>query len=120
MGDYLKADDGRKGSAFNDVTVKYSHAINTIAVNSAGDFAVLGGYEGAPGEIKSSTDRHRSKKGLFLVNLESPKEPIKTIPQQSKWEVGCVEWNPHPSQAGYVASTVPLLLSFFHDTELMP
>ncbi len=47
-----------------------------------------------------------SKKGLYIVDLEEPWEPVKTLHQQSKWEVGVVEFNPHPSKASYIASTV--------------
>jgi hypothetical protein len=52
------------------------------------------------------------KKGLHIVDLDEPQEPIKTLnQQQSKWEVTVVEWNPHPARASYIASTVSNIFS---------
>ncbi|XP_056008866.1 GATOR complex protein WDR59-like isoform X4 [Ostrea edulis] len=39
------------------------------------------------------------RRAVTMVNLKKPKEkPIKS-PRQSKWDVSCVQWNPHPSHA---------------------
>ncbi|KAL6079591.1 GATOR complex protein wdr59, variant 2 [Balamuthia mandrillaris] len=71
-----------------DLSVCFKAPINDIAVDAVGAFAVLGG-----------------KKTLYIVNLDEPWEPVKTLPQQSRWEVGLVLWNPHQSHASYFAST---------------
>ncbi|KAJ9080833.1 hypothetical protein DSO57_1020816 [Entomophthora muscae] len=46
-----------------------------------------------------------SRQGLFIVDLESPFDPPRTLPYFSKWEVSEVQWNPHPSRDTWIATT---------------
>ncbi|XP_021358252.1 WD repeat-containing protein 59-like isoform X1 [Mizuhopecten yessoensis] len=42
------------------------------------------------------------RKALTFVDLRNPTEPLARHPRQSKWEkwdINCVQWNPHPSHA---------------------
>ncbi|XP_033755916.1 GATOR complex protein WDR59-like isoform X8 [Pecten maximus] len=42
------------------------------------------------------------RKALTFVDLTNPTEPLARHPRQSKWEkwdINCVQWNPHPSHA---------------------
>ncbi|EFA85200.1 hypothetical protein PPL_02200 [Heterostelium album PN500] len=55
--------------------LKYNEIINSIAVNKEGNFVCLGG-----------------KKALQIVDLDTLKN-AKCFIQQSKWEVGVVDWN---------------------------
>eukprot|EP01117_Protostelium_nocturnum_P017821 TRINITY_DN7324_c0_g1_i1.p1 TRINITY_DN7324_c0_g1~~TRINITY_DN7324_c0_g1_i1.p1 ORF type:complete len:990 (-),score=267.00 TRINITY_DN7324_c0_g1_i1:50-3019(-) len=69
------------------LAVNVKKNINTIAVDHTGKFAALGG-----------------KKGLSILDLDEPYEQIKTLNQQSKWEISVVEWHPHKDRAHYIAS----------------
>lgn len=46
-----------------------------------------------------------ARKGLFIVDLESPFEPPRFLAQLSTWEAADVQWSPHPARAHWVAST---------------
>lgn len=56
-----------------------------------------------------------SKQGLYVVDLDKPFDTPRTcnlLHQQSKWDVGVVQWNPHHSRASFIASTVSPFLPF--------
>ncbi|XP_013403899.1 GATOR complex protein WDR59 isoform X2 [Lingula anatina] len=55
---------------------------NCMAVDCLGEHAVLAG-----------------RRVLAIVPLDRPKDSIKKVNRQSKWEVSAVQWNPHPSHA---------------------
>ena len=55
-----------------------------------------------------------SKKTLAYVNLENPEEGedrnVTRITRQSKWDISCVQFNPHASHAYlFVTAVSPLL-----------
>ncbi|KIK52863.1 hypothetical protein GYMLUDRAFT_233211 [Collybiopsis luxurians FD-317 M1] len=46
-----------------------------------------------------------ARRGLFIIDLESPFEVPRFLPQGGTWDVADVQWNPHPSRAEYIVST---------------
>jgi WD repeat-containing protein 59 len=46
-----------------------------------------------------------SRRGLFIIDLESPFEVPRFLPQGGTWDVADVQWNPHHSHAEYIVST---------------
>ena len=73
----------------HNICINYDH-INASAINveEAGGYAVLAG-----------------RKGLYLIDLESPYSPSRTLHHQSQWDVGVVKCNPHHQYRGVIAST---------------
>uniref|UniRef100_A0A8D2JEP8 WD repeat domain 59 n=1 Tax=Varanus komodoensis TaxID=61221 RepID=A0A8D2JEP8_VARKO len=47
----------------------------------------------------------RSRRFLYIVNLDAPAEGHRKISRQSKWDIGAVQWNPHDSHAHYFAAS---------------
>ncbi|KAF5386494.1 hypothetical protein D9757_005834 [Collybiopsis confluens] len=46
-----------------------------------------------------------ARRGLFIIDLESPFEVPRFLPQGGTWDVADVQWNPHLSRAEYIVST---------------
>ncbi|KAH8924409.1 hypothetical protein BT69DRAFT_1349489 [Atractiella rhizophila] len=46
-----------------------------------------------------------ARKGLFIIDLQSPFDPPRFLPHYAAWEVADVQWNPHTSRANWVVST---------------
>ncbi|KAJ7500604.1 hypothetical protein B0H11DRAFT_784912 [Mycena galericulata] len=46
-----------------------------------------------------------ARKGLFIIDLESPLSVPRFLPQGGTWDVADVQWNPHASRAEYIVST---------------
>ncbi|KAF8972462.1 hypothetical protein BDZ97DRAFT_1781105 [Flammula alnicola] len=46
-----------------------------------------------------------ARRGLFIIDLESPFSIPRFMPQGGTWDVADVQWNPHPSHAQYIVST---------------
>ncbi|KAK7061329.1 WD-repeats-region domain-containing protein [Favolaschia claudopus] len=46
-----------------------------------------------------------ARRGLFIIDLESPTNVPRFLPQGGTWDVADVQWNPHVSRAEYVVST---------------
>ncbi|KAL0958954.1 hypothetical protein HGRIS_014266 [Hohenbuehelia grisea] len=46
-----------------------------------------------------------ARRGLFIIDLESPLEVPRFLPQGGTWDVADVQWNPHPNRAEYIVST---------------
>ncbi|CAO1637108.1 unnamed protein product [Sympodiomycopsis kandeliae] len=46
-----------------------------------------------------------ARKGLYIVDLESPFAPPRFLAQLSTWEAADVQWSPHPARSHWVAST---------------
>lgn len=46
-----------------------------------------------------------SRRGLFIIDLESRFSIPRFLPQGGTWDVADVQWNPHPSHAQYIVST---------------
>lgn len=46
-----------------------------------------------------------ARKGLYIVDLESPYAPPRFLVQLSSWEAADVQWSPHPARSHWVAST---------------
>ncbi|PWN28861.1 WD40 repeat-like protein, partial [Jaminaea rosea] len=46
-----------------------------------------------------------ARKGLYIVDLESPFAPPRFLAQLSSWEAADVQWSPHPARSHWVAST---------------
>ncbi|CAO1631710.1 unnamed protein product [Parajaminaea phylloscopi] len=46
-----------------------------------------------------------ARKGLYIVDLESPYAPPRFLAQLSSWEAADVQWSPHPARSHWVAST---------------
>ncbi|KAF9073093.1 hypothetical protein BDP27DRAFT_1391109 [Rhodocollybia butyracea] len=46
-----------------------------------------------------------ARRGLFIIDLESPFDVPRFLPQGGTWDVADVQWNPHPSRAEYIVST---------------
>ncbi|KIJ56276.1 hypothetical protein M422DRAFT_219410 [Sphaerobolus stellatus SS14] len=46
-----------------------------------------------------------TRSGLYIIDLEAPREVPRFLPQGGTWDVADVQWNPHPSHANYVVST---------------
>lgn len=63
-------------------------SVNAIAIDERGQFACLGG-----------------KKALYIVDLDNPWETVRKLHHQSKFEVGTVQFNPHPTHRSFLAST---------------
>ncbi|KAL5022221.1 hypothetical protein ScPMuIL_001376 [Solemya velum] len=55
---------------------------SAMAVDCLGSWAVLAG-----------------RRNLTLVNLEEPTDKVTKTARQSKWDISCVQWNPHASHA---------------------
>ena len=49
-----------------------------------------------------------ARKGLFILDLENPYDQPRFLPHLTTWVPADVQWNPHPSRANWVASTVSL------------
>ncbi|KAH8828328.1 vacuolar membrane protein [Flagelloscypha sp. PMI_526] len=45
------------------------------------------------------------RRGLFIIDLDSPFEIPRFLPQGGTWDVADVQWNPHPSKSEYIVST---------------
>jgi hypothetical protein len=45
------------------------------------------------------------RRGLFIIDLESPFSIPRFLPQGGTWDVADVQWNPHTSHAQYIVST---------------
>jgi WD40 repeat protein len=63
-------------------------SIHGLSLDATGKYAALAG-----------------KKGLYIVDLDQPTEVSRSLLSNTKWEVSVVEWNPHPSWKGYIASS---------------
>ncbi|KAJ7608787.1 hypothetical protein FB45DRAFT_379946 [Roridomyces roridus] len=46
-----------------------------------------------------------ARRGLFIIDLESPTSVPRFLPQGGTWDVADVQWNPHRSRAEYIVST---------------
>ncbi|KAJ7205052.1 hypothetical protein GGX14DRAFT_551619 [Mycena pura] len=46
-----------------------------------------------------------ARRGLFIIDLESPLSVPRFLPQGGSWDVADVQWNPHVSRAEYIVST---------------
>ncbi|KAF9443401.1 hypothetical protein P691DRAFT_808986 [Macrolepiota fuliginosa MF-IS2] len=46
-----------------------------------------------------------ARRGLFILDLESPLEVPRFLPQGGTWDVADVQWNPHPQRDQYIVST---------------
>ncbi|KAK7689506.1 hypothetical protein QCA50_007298 [Cerrena zonata] len=46
-----------------------------------------------------------ARKGLYIIDLESPFDLPRFIPQGGTWDVADVQWNPHLSRSEYIVST---------------
>jgi hypothetical protein len=46
-----------------------------------------------------------SRRGLFIIDLESPFSIPRFLPQGGTWDVADVQWNPHQSHVQYIVST---------------
>lgn len=46
-----------------------------------------------------------SRRGLFILDLESPLEVPRFLPQGGTWDVADVQWNPHPQRDQFIVST---------------
>ncbi|KAJ6467500.1 hypothetical protein C8R47DRAFT_990390 [Mycena vitilis] len=46
-----------------------------------------------------------ARRGLFIIDLESPLSVPRFLPQGGTWDVADVQWNPHVSRAEYIVST---------------
>ena len=46
-----------------------------------------------------------SRRGMYIIDLETPLEVPRFLPQGGTWDVADVQWNPHPTRAEYIVST---------------
>ncbi|KAF5346263.1 hypothetical protein D9756_011276 [Leucocoprinus leucothites] len=46
-----------------------------------------------------------ARRGLFILDLESPLEVPRFLPQGGTWDVADVQWNPHPQRDRFIVST---------------
>ncbi|XP_006457486.1 hypothetical protein AGABI2DRAFT_189013 [Agaricus bisporus var. bisporus H97] len=46
-----------------------------------------------------------ARRGLFILDLESPLEVPRFLPQGGTWDVADIQWNPHPQRDHYIVST---------------
>lgn len=49
-----------------------------------------------------------SRRVLALVDLDDPVQKIHRLTRQSKWDIGCIQWNPHASHAQLFATAVSM------------
>ena len=49
-----------------------------------------------------------SRRALCLIDLDCPSEKSHRINRQSKWDISCVQWNPHASHAHLFCTAVSL------------
>ncbi|KAL4234056.1 GATOR complex protein wdr59 [Mactra antiquata] len=69
---------------------------NGMAVNCLGKWAVLAG-----------------RRVMALVDLDDPGEKIYRLTRQSKWDIGCIQWNPHASHAQLFATACTQRLDLY-------
>ncbi|XP_053401808.1 GATOR complex protein WDR59-like isoform X3 [Mercenaria mercenaria] len=69
---------------------------NTMAVDCLGKWAVLAG-----------------RRVLALVDLDSPSEKMHRLTRQSKWDISCIQWNPHASHAQLFSAACKQRLDLF-------
>ncbi|XP_060605078.1 GATOR complex protein WDR59-like isoform X6 [Ruditapes philippinarum] len=69
---------------------------NTMAVDCLGKWALLAG-----------------RRVLGLVDLDDPLEKMHRLTRQSKWDITCIQWNPHASHAQLFAATCKQRLDLF-------
>ncbi|RHY91797.1 hypothetical protein DYB35_005362 [Aphanomyces astaci] len=72
----------------SNISVKYDVNASALSVDATGSVGVLAG-----------------RKGLYVIDLESPYQPARTLHHQTKWDVTVVKCNPHVLYKGVVAST---------------
>ena len=46
-----------------------------------------------------------SRRGMYIIDLETPLEVPRFLPQGGTWDVEDVQWNPHPTRVEYIVST---------------
>jgi len=54
----------------------------------------------------------KSKKGMFILDLETPYEMPRVLQHITKWEVADVQWNPHIERQNWIASSVIYIYIF--------
>lgn len=67
---------------------EWGSTVTALSVTASGSSAVLA-----------------ARRKLFVVDLDQPQEPSRTLSHQSRWDVGVIECCPHPSQRSFVAFT---------------
>ncbi|OQR85019.1 hypothetical protein THRCLA_10793, partial [Thraustotheca clavata] len=86
LGDSAQA--WNESTIHNDLSVKIEVNASTLSVDATGTLGVLA-----------------ARKGLYVIDLESPYQPSRTLHHQTKWDVTVVKCNPHVPYKGVVAST---------------
>ncbi|KAG9399817.1 GATOR complex protein wdr59 [Aphanomyces cochlioides] len=77
-----------ESTVHSNINVKYDVNASALSVDATGSFGVLA-----------------ARKGLYVVDLESPYQAARTLHHQTKWDVTVVKCNPHIPYKGVVAST---------------
>ncbi|KAF0717535.1 Aste57867_2243 [Aphanomyces stellatus] len=72
----------------SNINVKLDVNASALSVDATGTVGVLA-----------------ARKGLYVIDLESPYQPARTLHHQTKWDVTVVKCNPHVLYKGLVAST---------------
>eukprot|EP01135_Chromosphaera_perkinsii_P005645 Nk52_evm16s356 gene=Nk52_evmTU16s356 len=80
--------DPSQSTYYQNLSIKVEHQVNSFGVDCTGQYAVLA-----------------ARKGLFILDLEAPEKPSKTLPHNSKWEVTDVQWSPHKECSTLIATT---------------
>lgn len=52
-----------------------------------------------------------AKRGLYIIDLNSPLDDARFFSHYSKWDVCDVQWNPHSSKRDIIASTVIIFIN---------
>ncbi|KAI8912450.1 WD40-repeat-containing domain protein, partial [Gorgonomyces haynaldii] len=73
---------------YQSLVVPFEHPVTSLSISPLGTEVVLA-----------------AKRGLYILNLESPFDEPKILQHFSKWEVADVIWNPHPNRSNWIAST---------------
>ncbi|KAK7061016.1 hypothetical protein VNI00_000751 [Paramarasmius palmivorus] len=67
-------------------------AVGNMSISPASRDVVLAAYDSL-------------RRGLFIIDLKSPFEVPRFLPQGGTWDVADVQWNPHHRRAEYIVST---------------
>ena len=71
------------------MNIKYDYLNPTaLSIQESGQLGILAG-----------------RKGVYVIDLESPSTPVHTFYHHSPWDVSVIQFNPHPQYKDYVAST---------------
>ena len=70
------------------ISVRLDRPVTSLSISPNGDDVVLA-----------------AKRGLYIINLQSPFDSPRVLQHLTKWDVMDVQWNPHASRSNWIATT---------------